>query len=108
MGLPLKYLNIFNTLYQSSYVGLSDFLEALLTENSISGLVLIAKYNRDPIACLYLVTLNFLLLKLVDSIGIVFNVGLYLFMSNLFKINHLNISFDGLCNHLYILQILYI
>jgi len=73
-------MNIFNTLYQSSYVKLSDFLEALLIENRMSGLVLIAKYNRDPISCLYLVTLNFLLLKSVDSIGIVFDVGLYLFM----------------------------
>jgi len=40
-------------LYQSSYVGLKDFLEALLTENRISGRVHNAKYNS-----LYLVESN--------------------------------------------------
>jgi len=45
-----KYLNIFNTLFQSDLVGRSHFLAALLTENAMSGLVVLAMYSSDPIA----------------------------------------------------------
>ena len=36
-------------------MGSLDLLETLLSEKRTSGLVLIAKYNKNPIACLYFV-----------------------------------------------------
>ena len=68
-------------------MGSLDFLEALLTENRMLDLVLIANYNKEPIACFNFVGLNFFDFNILFLIGIVFEVGLCLFISNLFNIS---------------------
>jgi len=94
---PLIYLNILITLIQSSKLGLLFFLDTLLTENNISGRVDIAKYNKLPTACWYSV-LSVSFLNFSSLIGTVFEVFLYLLISNLSKIFSIYLFWCNKCS----------
>ena len=79
----IKYLNILRTLFQSSKLGLLDFLAALLIANRISGQIQIARYNMFPMALRYFVSLNFMHFNLLFSTGIKFFDGVNLLISYL-------------------------